>query len=182
MNRMTLIYFVLLFVGVAFLGFGYRFNVMGFMISGILWLLVVPFAVRSTVHPYVVKWGLISTFIGSVAGAGFGIYFGKDITPIIGLLGGGMIGGIGSFLLQGILFDSILHLVFDAIFPKISNVVFYAVFIMGFIWGAVSLKELVPKYFEEVGGGILIGGTLGAFVSILLALEVIKREKEYLNS
>jgi hypothetical protein len=177
-KRMTLIYFVLLFTGLAFSSFGYRFNIIGFTISGVVWILITPFAVKSTVPYEVKKWSLLFLLTGGIIGTAAGLVLGDDIKQLVGLIGGAVIGGVGGWLLYGIFSDAITHLLFDAIFPKLSAIIMIGLFVLGAIWGAISLSDIVPRYFETVGGGLLIGGTIGSFSGILLGAEIIKRENE----
>ncbi|HET7142584.1 MAG TPA: hypothetical protein VFI68_01080 [Anaerolineales bacterium] len=177
--RFILIYFVLLFTGLAFSALGYRFHVTGFIVAGIVWILVTPFAVRSTVHGQVRKWSIILLLIGAIGGVAAGTIFGENIKPIVGWIGGTVIGGVGGWLLYSLLFDSILHLIFDAILPKVSTIILFIVFILGALWGASSLGPSIPRYFEVIGGSMLVGGIIGAFSGILLGTEIIKRQEEW---
>ncbi len=177
-RRISLIYFVLLFSGLALLALGYRFNTLGFMAAGMIWILVTPFAVKSYVPIQVRTWAIVLLVLGGLVGAVTGKLLGEDIKPIVGLIGGAMLGGIGGWLLYSIVLDPLAHLVFDVFLPKISTVVLFIVFGLGAFWGAISLRDSIPKYFEVVGGGILVGGTCGAFFGILLGAEAIKRQEE----
>lgn len=108
-KRMSLIYFVLLFTGLAFSGLGYRFNITGFIVSGVIWILVTPFAVKSTVPIQIRIWAIIFLFIGGLVGLIAGAVLGDSIKSFVGLLGGAIIGGIGIVVIYQIIFDSILN-------------------------------------------------------------------------
>ena len=117
---------------------------------------------------------VLGSYVGIVAGE----LLGESIKPIVGLIGGAMLGGVGGWLLYSIIFDPLAHFVFDIILPKVSTIILLIVFSLGAFWGAISLRDSVPKYFEVVGGGILVGGSCGALLGIVLGSEVIERQKE----
>jgi hypothetical protein len=169
-GRFILIYFILLFTGLAFSAFGYRFHVSGFTISGIIWILVTPFAVKSYISMGIRKWSITLLLLGAMMGFVAGMIFGESIKPMVGLIGGVMIGGIGAWLLYSLVFD-IFHIVLDVIAPKLSTFILFAVFALGAFWGAVNLSNSIPRYFETTGGGMLIGGIGGAFLGILLGAK-----------
>lgn len=169
-GRFILIYFILLFTGLAFSAFGYRFGVLGFTIAGIIWVLVTPFAVKSYVPLEIRKWSMTLLLLGAMAGYVVGMVFGENIRPMLGLVGGVMIGGMGGWLLYTLTFD-IFHIILDILAPKLSTFILFAIFALGAFWGAVNLSNSIPKYFEIIGGGILIGGLAGAFFGIFLGAK-----------
>jgi hypothetical protein len=178
-GRFTLIYFVLLVAGLAISALGYRFNIWGFVSAGVIWILVTPSAVKSTV-PYQIRMGsVLLLIIGGAGGVLLGLIAGEAIKPIVGLLGGFMLGGIGGWAFYGLIFDSVLHFMFDSLLPKVSTIILIIIFTLGGLWGAISLSPMIPKYFESVGGGMLVGGIIGAFSGILLGAEIIKRQTEW---
>lgn len=172
-----LIYFVLLFTGLAFSAFGYRFGIWGFVIAGVLWILVTPFAVRSTVPAEIRKWSIIFLLLGATLGTAAGIVLGEAIRPLVGLVGGGMIGGVGSWILYVLVMDKI-HFLLEKFLPKLSMFILYAVFLLGVIWGSISLGEVMPKYFENIGGSLLIGGVFGSFAGIWQGAEILRQQGE----
>ena len=176
-GRFTLIYLVLLFTGLAFAAFGYRFGAWGFVIAGALWIVVTPFAVRSTVPAEVRKWSLLFLLVGAAFGTLSGWLLGDLLRPLVGLVGGGMIGGVGGWLLFSLVFDW-SHMLLDWFLPRLSTIILYATFLLGALWGAVALGDIVPKYFETTGGGLLIGGVFGVFMGTWVGAEIIRRREE----
>jgi hypothetical protein len=176
-GRFTLIYFVLLFTGLAFSAFGYRFGVWGFFIAGILWIMVTPFAVRTSVPAEIRKWSILFLLVGAVLGILSGWAFGETLKPLIGLVGGAMIGGVGGWLLFVLVLDWV-HIVLETFLPKLSTIILYIVFLLGAILGAIVLGDVIPKYFETAGGGLLVGGVFGSFLGILQGAEVVRRQTE----
>src|SRR5688572_11506494 len=102
-GRFIVIYMILLFTGLAFSALGYRFDVSGFTITGAFFIVLTPYAVRSYVPLEIRKWSIALLLPGAAAGAFLGTVLGEPIKPLIGLIGGIMIGGIGGWVLYSLL-------------------------------------------------------------------------------
>lgn len=170
---------MLLFTGLAFSAFGYRFNVMGFFISGIIWILITPYAVKSTVNYEIRKWALIFLIIGGLCGFLAGIIIGESIKPYVGIIGGAVIGGLGMWLMSELIFNS---LIIEVFLPKISSYLRFVIICAGGILGIFYFNDSIPKYFETIGGGILVGGTIGILIGIYFGKLIINSEREEFNT
>jgi hypothetical protein len=176
-GRFLLIYFVLMFTGLAFAAFGYQFNVSGFVIAGIIWILVTPYSVRSHVPAQIRKWSVIFLLIGATAGIIVAMIFGESVKSIVGLIGGIVIGGAGGWVLYGIVFEA-LHILLDVILPKVSNFLVLVVLFLGALWGAINLSSSIPQYFGVIGGGLLVGGILGVFLGIVAGAKALEMDTQ----
>lgn len=168
-NWLTWLYALLLFCGLSFASIGISVSEVALTISGIVFILLVPFATQSWISSQARSLTLALMALGTTAGyilSRIGCPFPPEVTGYIASAVGGVAFG-------RIIFPELGELkIIIKFLPKPFKWTYFIVeMIYSLIWavtGITLLKDFLGKLYGPTSGSIVIGGFTGVIVGFLI--------------